>query len=258
MDIPTVYKFTRSEYRDDFLSGKSIRVGTLTEYRGMDDPASRYWKAIEPPDSQEHGNALHHLSPTGGIDDPLEGRTLLHVDRLNSGSEEDQARAKVTHERIGFDVFDGFRGPGMYAKNWVVQIEVPNYFIFCCSKDLSEETVKRMRQDSEAFGGKPYDIAIPILDMNGFLNAMTYAVCRKMKMFGPIENYACLVEYSDTVFRVGDTSAERPSALRKHTFFTTQNEFRFVIDRAIPREQKAIFADLNCDTTSMFGTPIEL
>jgi hypothetical protein len=79
-----------------------------------------------------------------------------------------------------------------------------------------------------------------------------------MEMFGHIHNLAKPVEYRETVFEVGDPSAQLPDPMVKHAFFTTQNEYRFLIDRPIPKIQKAIIVDLDTDTSSMFGAPIEL
>jgi hypothetical protein len=117
----------------------------MTDFRGHDNPASRYFKALSDTSfDQKLDDPLSHLTPTGGIDDALEGRTLLHVDELDSGSEKDQEMSKITSDLTGIDVIGGFRGKGLTVRHNIFEIPVPNYFIFCCSNDISDQTIRRM------------------------------------------------------------------------------------------------------------------
>lgn len=257
---PVIYKFTHKEYLDGLLSGRSIKAGTLRDFRGTDNPGSRYF--AENTEAMGSGrrieNPLDTLIPRGGIDDALEGRTLVHIDRLSSASEADRARAQVTKDALGIDMLGGFAGPGLSVSDTIVQLEVPNYFIYCCSNDLSETTVARIQADSLAFSGRPYDVAVPIVDVNGFANALTIAVCRKLGWFGSMRNIGGPVEYRANIFSVGDGSAELPHPMVKHPFFAEQNEFRIVIDRQVEKSQAGFFVEFEGDTSRLFGEPVSL
>ena len=256
-DIPffEIYKFTYKRYCDGLTSGKSVRVGTISDYRGKDSPGSEYFKqATVKPFTID---TSRHLEPKGGIDDPYEGRTVVYVDKLQSWVPEDLLSAKITAAMTGIDPLFGGYGT---SRNNIITIQVPNYYIFCTSSSISPETIQRMKRDSSKFSKdkEPYDVAVPITDPLKLVELIRAAICKFKGIKDPISvrTISAPVQYENQIYEAGSINTKPPSPFVKHKFFKSQSEYRMLIEHPLPREEKSINIDLEVDVSRIFGEPI--
>lgn len=260
MEPLTVYKFTHKKYRDNILSGESIKIGTMSYFRGMEYPDSKYFSHLE--NNLLSKDAHKHLNPQGGIDDPYEGRTVVHVGEIHSWLSDHVSSAKVTSDRLGIDVFGGFPRGYTTVRNNIYILQVPNYYIFCTSSFVDKETIDRMKHDSAKYSShnEAYDTIIPITDYLNFTFKMREGICRAIGIEDPesIRMISKSVDYESRIYGVGDHNSKLPDPFVKHTFFKAQNEYRSVLDYELPNDEKSILISLGSDVDGIFGEPLPI
>lgn len=261
METFTVYKFTYEKYAKKLISGESIRIGSVSYFRGMDYPGSAYYQNLEnnPFDEDAHS----HLNPQGGIDDPYEGRTVVHTGEMRSWYPDHQLSAKVTADKLGIDIF-GLFGSGGYTtvRNNLYVLQVPNYYIFCTSSYINSDIIERIKNDSRKYSAnnEAYDVVIPIVDSIKFVLRLQEALCR-LKGIEDFEMGGFIfqpVVYEDRIYKVGDQNSQGPDPFVKNTFFKNQEEYRFLFNYEIPDEEKFVDVSIEGDIANIFGDPISI
>jgi hypothetical protein len=184
-----IYKFMSSRFSDDFLSGRSVRLGTLGEFRNTE---------------------LHRLNKG----DPNEGAFNIKGDKPWTMS---PTKHSAMHRAL-FNV--GLRGTGNQFRNNGIDIRIvePDCNVFCTARSFSEAIAQDL--DDE------YDICVEIKNTEAFIQALgdgihkSYSSSPGVLAFDP-------VRYDARTLPPTASSFDR-SVFLKDTKFQKQDEFRIV------------------------------
>lgn len=234
------YKFMPSKYLDAFLSGESVKVGSIHEYQGIDehelaaevfgdDRIAYSFKDQSDPGKQKSGPAS--LIGRGGIEDPFEGRSVMWQGK-------------------------NFRRGGTVYRNTLAVKETPNHYIFSGAWRADPKTAQRIILDSKRLSpdrSDVYDVCVPIISPRRFMKALASAMSELLpneqvwvtrgnvqycRMVGDMENYP-----------------QYPNPFRKHVSFEDQSETRILFGSPITKRTKGAIISAQFEPW-WFGEPI--
>lgn len=219
----TLFRFMPMRRVDDFLSGKSVKYGTLDEYRGFKSRQDEYART-------KLGQFLSQHQRDGEGD----WRLGLELQRLGIDVDDDNCVSGIN------DVWEGVSAGHLdngdnVRSNLILTIPV-NKVIFCGSNRVSVEVVERMRQDSVKYGGQPYDACVPILNVNRFSRILMRAL--NVKFGNPFFRFIVKdVLYEKSIPTTPNMARPLPEfdEFVKEPSYASQSEKRIVFDPTIPR-----------------------
>lgn len=251
------FKFTYSSYVDRIISGESIKVGTLDEYRGEDTiEVEDYWR------SGLGADQYYTKGLVPGIDDPMEGTTFQYLDQWVGPSPtgptpRDIAIAEAMSRVTGTGISP--YGHGVTMQNVVVRRRLPNAYVFCGSKYNRQSVIEQIKADSAkaSITGEPYDRCIPIIEPDAFASAVAAAIGVLEGWDTSIEAVHGDVEYGAIVNDLG-APALSGGPMRKHEAFRPQKEYRVFLPRVIEPGKKGALVNLPGDSRKLFGEPFPI
>ena len=242
----TLFRFMSLRRVDDFLSGKSVKYGTLDEYRGFKSRQDEYVRtklgqffSQRERDGEGNWRLRHELEQLGidvdsdnsisGINDVWEGVSAAHLD-------------------------DGDK----IQSNLIITVPV-NKVIVCGSNRVSVEVVERMRQDSVKYGGEPYDACVPILNVNRFSRVLGRALSRKFRK-ASFQFSVNDVSYGKSIPTTPDMAASLLvfDEFVKEPSYESQSEKRIVFDPTIPRFEFGEAIELDRSIEDLCGPALDL
>lgn len=192
--LPTIlYKFTERRFAEEMLLGRSIRVGTIYEFRNQEE---------------------HELQKG----DPHEGTTFIGEGPFTIGSATTPGLYRFLKRR-GLNIENSSIGPTFGQP--AIEIGGPDGNIVCLSLATDEETRKSL--------DPKYDACVEIGSPATFINNLSCAVYRRL---GPMTCGGRAVDYrSRTASHMDEHFPD--GWCTKETAFAVQREFRLLFDHKV-------------------------
>jgi len=249
----TIYKLMNSRWLPKFVSGESVRVGTLSEFRKAETYEFNW--------NTDGSESLSVSSQNRGIGDRNEGAEefviLDHVSKEGSSERELFKRQARALGIIDFKPGSSFKH--LTVKNFLRRVEIPNHFIFCCTHSIDKKTVQALQSSANKTGGDPYDVAVPILDVWRFAESLAKGIQSSVKQWSGQDIQGDVIDYRNMTSVVGKNEIEppTPNAFTKDLFFEHQREYRLLFRPNCPEDQNSINVNMRI-SPSMFGPPVFL
>ncbi len=222
-----IYKFMPRRYLDDFMSGKSVRVGTLEEFRNAEDHAGT---KLDPSEGVLNIGMGMNFGTLANPIDLSDSKYSSVLDYVNNN----------TSMRIS-----GMKNVG--PTNNAFSISGPNMHIFCVSYLFDSDIAGRL--------DKKYDVCVKIKNVLAFIAQLNTSLSLLINTdigpsCGPV-----MYDGDDITIESKDISID---PFRKDSKFSLDKEFRIVfLSRALPgqppRSLKNVKAEILQIDTSQCG-----
>jgi hypothetical protein len=250
--ITTIYKLMSRKYLSPFLTGQSVRLATIAYYRSLETK----YLGENPTTSQ----ILAHIKGTGrqGIDDLTDGATLTYGPSGDPPINEAGRRAYAAAlQRVGI-IMENPNTPNVIAQDNLKITCTENFFIFCTSLSLDDCVRKKIREDSQKISNSDtYDVAVPIVDIGAFGNALHTALAETKKITGLHRWVGQRVKYINLRKDASDGPTESLNVFKKHFTLKDHQEYRFVFEPTVDDDETVLNVGVKF-RSEMFGEPIRL
>jgi len=194
--MSVVFKVIDEKYADNFITGKSIRLGTLYDFR----------------DIEKHSK---------GISDPNEGVAKSYISETNNLESYEKALVRQDFKNLGL-----FSGPDvdLHFTNCNIIQNYPNCFIFCSCMEMP---------DIKSFNGtiayeSGYNAVLRINDIRALSEMLAVALQRAGKSDGGY--FGAPVSYLDSEWDYLEKGIKPPNPFEKHIAFQGQDEHRVIFN----------------------------
>ncbi len=245
---------------ENFLIGRSIRVGTFREFRGTEDRGTRFLRIrylqaegkISRAEAEEAIDAMK-IGDNGGIIDGREASTETYVrNAVWSGNVADQYPSIAP--------FMGRGNPTNFTlRDSILVDRIPNHYVFCAAQSATKEVIEGLKKDSSKIGGRPYDVGVPILNIPLFAKLVGRAIYGSRKITDQNLRYKVApVRYESRTASENDTVPLRANIFIKDPAFFYQDELRLVWDKEINSDELSFNFEVDKSVRECFGTPFPI
>ena len=208
--MAAVYKVISEEFAEKFISGESIRIGTLYDFKNEEKHAS-------------------------GISDSKEGQGKTNFSSTNHLKGYERASMNQDIKNLGF-----FTGPNIdfNFNNSSIILNHPNCFVFCsCLEKPSLKKFKKTISDNQG-----YDTVLKVNNIEEFSNMLATALRRANLSSGAY--WGGPIKYVPDDWDYLANGIKPPNPFEKGLEFRDQQEHR-VIFEAYSNDIKVGFADFD-------------
>ncbi len=224
--MPTIFKLLHQRHVDGTMSGESVRLGTLAEYRNR-EKRNRENKGIG---DRDEGAAI----------DIVKSFTFNTATDLDNAEKLAQLRDMRPFENVKFTE------EALKERNFQINmsnnkfIREINHYLFCASRTIDNDVVERMKRDSEIDGDDAYDFVIPIVRPDQFAAAIGVPIGKRFnkEMVNLYQVMHLNVKYDAKENDLIKNGQSDPNPFIKGTDFLDQKEYRFVIPVHLDEDQE--------------------